>query len=114
MEKQKMKSSTKSAKLPGHQISERFYNQHQSWFYDWTGALPSGTFRVSIRRNAYDEQSWIKGYCFNKTLTCWQLLVEIPIHDAKCSVASYARTAEIEHFQEDAKRAIEEMRQILE
>ena len=61
-------------------ISERFYNESQSWHYERILNVDGRKYKVYIRRNAYDSHSYLHGYCFDINTTSWQLLVEQPIY----------------------------------
>lgn len=78
-------------------ISERFYQQSQSWIYDrivsWDNLSESkARIRVEIRRNAYDDQSYIHGFVYSLTSMQWNLLVTKPIQQALCRDVSYTNS----------------------
>lgn len=74
------------------QISEQFYQANQSWNYELTSRIPSGhKLRVEIRRNAYDEQSYVHGLVFDTIHNKWNVIVTRPIGSACCASADYVR-----------------------
>ncbi len=89
-------------------ISEQFYNLHQSWNYVWIGER--GGNKLKIRRNAYDIQSYLRGYVFDPIQKNWNLLVDHPIMAAACSVVTYVdRQPDIELFRRDSQGILEEL-----
>lgn len=68
-------------------ISERVWNEHQSWNFQRTVATRHGQLRTTIRRNAYDEQSWSKVERWDGSR--WQEVVSIPIEFLSCKSLSY-------------------------
>lgn len=90
-------------------ISERFYNQSQSWFYERIVDSGSYRFRVFIRRNAYDEQSFVRGYVFCSNTMQWNLIVDRPIIGAACEVSSYADKGRKELYQQDSDNVLNEL-----
>lgn len=100
---------------PDKIVSENFYRSDQSWHYDLVVITYKGNrFKVAIRRNAYDEQSYLRGYCFNRESTSWQLLVDHPIYGAACEKVSYVHEkAPKEPFVQDAKSVLNELKLIV-
>lgn len=90
-------------------ISERFYNQSQSWFYERIADSGSHRFRVFIRRNAYDEQSFVRGYVFCSTALQWNLIVDRPIMGAACEASSYVDKGRKELYQQDSDNVLNEL-----
>ena len=58
-------------------ISERIWNGSQSWNYERIEKRPGITYKISIRRNAYDDQSYLSGYLFDGQK--WHLIVAAPM-----------------------------------
>jgi hypothetical protein len=71
-------------------ISTQFYNLDQSWHYEIIVRVGGVKLRVLIRRNAYDDQSYVRGYAFSELK--WNLLVDRPIQTAKCEPVSYVQS----------------------
>ena len=99
-------------------ITERFYNEHQSWIYEKVVKKGSLKLRVLIRRNSYDDQSYLRGYAFDAIHLQWNLLVDRPMkkESAKCYEVSYVQPREkanLKSFQDDAMAVIGEMLQIV-
>ncbi len=72
--------------------------------------------RVLIRRNAYNVQSYVRGYALGSKESKWNLLVDRPIKGAACEGASYVENeekADINSFKQDAKHVIDELIDIL-
>ena len=97
------------------QISEQFYLANQSWNYELTSRSPSGhKLRVEIRRNSYDDQSYVHGLVFDTIHNKWNVIVSRPIGTASCKSASYVRTTEdITMFRHDAASVMAEMKEIV-
>lgn len=96
------------------QISELFYNQDQSWHYE--KIVRFGNFsrlKVYIRRNAYDNQSFVKGYVLKDSQ--WNLIVARPIETARCKETSYLGNSKgsICLFREDAGDVLDLLIEIL-
>ena len=99
------------------EISERFYKSSQSWVYERIIAAQAIRLRVLIRRNAYDIQSYVRGYALDSKESKWNLLVDRPIKGAACEEASYVDSeekADINRFKQDAKHVIDELIDILD
>lgn len=104
-------------KMPTNkQISEQFYRTNQSWNYESTARTPSGkVLRVEIRRNSYDDQSYVHGLVFDTIHNKWNIIVSRPIATAACVAASYVREVEkIAPFWLDAASVIAEMQEIVQ
>lgn len=104
-------------------ISEQLYKRDQSWNYDviykFTFDDKLGInrsidlrFRVQIRRNAYNDQSWIRGSIMSPSHFCWNTLVERPIQTAFCEKESYLRDATMESFRKDALSVVKELEKL--
>jgi hypothetical protein len=95
-------------------ISQQFYNSEQSWHFERIVKHGKLRMRVDIRRNAYDFQSWVRGYIFDPVHMKWNLLVDRPIEGAKCEQASYVRKVEsIAPFQADAESVLKELNELV-
>jgi len=77
------------------QISERVWNANQSWYYERTvrcSVTPDhspDTLRISIRRNAYDDQS--SAEVERWTPDGWKSVVWQAIQFCECKGLSYAK-----------------------
>ena len=60
-------------------VSELLYNRSQSWYYTYIEKNDYGKLKVEIRRNAYDEQSYIHGFVFSPKDMQWNLLIDYPL-----------------------------------
>lgn len=91
-------------------ISQRFFNADQSWHFERIVKHGKLKMRVDIRRNAYDFQSWVRGYILDPVHMKWNLLVDRPIEGAKCEQANYVRTVEsVAPFEADAASVLKEL-----
>lgn len=76
-------------------ISERVYNQNQSWYFEHTVLVNEGTtsfkLRVAIRRNAYDNQSYAHVDMWNGNE--WKRVLGVPITECVCKSISYTDVA---------------------
>lgn len=94
------------------QISERVYNQDQSWYYERTVSVGSHKLKIDIRRNAYDNQSYGRVHRWDGTK--WQLVVEAPITELNCSVISYVDKGIIAgNFGRDGDKLLQEAIEIV-
>lgn len=98
-----------------NEISTRFYNQTQSWYYVRTVAVdkspskPGIRIKVEIRRNAYDEQSYGRTYLWSGSK--WELVVNSPIEGLRCEHASYVHNkyeVDCQAFERDAEDLLDE------
>ena len=90
-------------------ISIRCYNQSQSWYYEEVIAVGKKTFKVCIRRNAYDCQSYAKVYIYDTNASKWNEIVNAPIMECECQEISYVtKNVTTRDFENDAKRLLEE------
>lgn len=69
-------------------ILENCYVANQSWYYEWVG-IHERKFKVSIRRNAYDEQSWARGFVYDPVGSKWNQIVNNHIKECDCQSVSY-------------------------
>lgn len=96
-------------------ISEQFYNESQSWHYQRVLNVDGRKYKIYIRRNAYDCQSYLHGYCFDTNTTSWQRLVELPIYNAACESVSYVqKSVDKSLFEKDADSVLTQLQQIVE
>jgi hypothetical protein len=96
---------------PGKEISERFYPHSQSLWYERVLDHKGTRFRVEIRRNAYDDQSWARVDRWNGEE--WKRVVHAPISACLCKEVSYAaRNPTQELFEKDADRLLQEALEI--
>jgi hypothetical protein len=70
-------------------ISERCYHQGQSWYYKKVIAKAKKTFKIEIRRNAMDSQSYAKGFIYDKISSKWNEIILAPIMECECKKVSY-------------------------
>ena len=99
---------------PLETISERFYNEHQSWNYERIVKYGSLKLRVAIRSNAYNEQSYLRGFAFDPVHLQWNQLVNAPmVKSWKTSYVDDEHKANIERFRVDAMKIFGEMLQII-
>ncbi len=92
-------------------ISERFYNHGQSWVYERTVRVQGITFRATICRNSYDDQSYLRSHIFDDNACQWNLIVWMPIEGAACADTSYVQPEERagrEYFEKDADVVLDE------
>jgi len=88
-------------------ISERVWNAGQAWNFQRTVATRHGNLRTTIRRNAYDDQSWSKVERWDGDK--WQEVVTIPIEFLSCKTLSYVvRGITKKEFAADAKLLLDE------
>ena len=99
-------------KRPIKLISQRCYYQDQSWYFERTVSLREGTtksikLKVSIRRNAYDNQSYARVYMWDGTK--WNQVVNSPITECVCKIISYVNlNITVVHFEDDYTRLLNE------
>lgn len=70
-------------------------------------------FRVQIRRNAYNDQSWVRGSIMDPVHLKWNVVVERPIETAWCKDANYVSTAKVEPFRQDALSVTNELKKLV-
>jgi hypothetical protein len=104
----------KETRQPIHVIAKRFYNAQQSWWCEHIVEIHGHRYRVVIRRNSHDEQSYLHGYVFGQTSFTWNLLVDRPIQGANCQSVSYVdRNPSQTLFAQDTESVLTELRQIV-
>lgn len=70
-------------------IQADFSNHSQSWFYTKISILGSKKYRIRIRRNAYDFQSYAVAELWNGQE--WKEVISRPIEKMLCSKVSYTK-----------------------
>jgi len=98
-------------------IRENLYNLDQSWNYERVIESGNLKYRVFIRRNAYDSQSYIHGFVLDPVHKKWNQVVNLPITIASCNSVSYVQkeTPEMRRlFEQDAFMVLNELRAICE
>ncbi len=88
-------------------ISERVYNQNQSWYFKRTVKVGTHKLRTRIRRNAYDFQSsaLVERWDGDK----WRNVCSAPIMECECRRVSYVQNGiTAAHFENDHKRLLKE------
>ena len=105
------------------QIDETFVNHNQSWIYtlfctilnvhDTAGQFPK--IRVTLTRNAYDQQSFANVEVFSKTEMKWnRVICEVYTKDFKSSVVSYVEKNPNKNlFVEDANMLLQKIFNII-
>ena len=83
-------------------IQEEFYCQDQSWNYLEVFQDDSGQrFRIEIRRNAYDNQSYARIKRWDGSQ--WQFVTSVPLATCTCKDVSYVDPSpNINNFKADA------------
>jgi len=76
------------------EISERFWNSDQSWNFEKIVEHDGFKLRVLIRRNSYDEQSFLRGFALDPVHLQWNQLVHKPILGSRCYDVSYVNRNE--------------------
>jgi len=97
-------------------ISSQFFNQSQSWNYETIVRSAALKLRVHIRRNAYDDQSHIRGFVLDPVALKWNTLVDRPIGSGACSDVSYTSVeskADRPAFERDAAGVLAELLEIV-
>lgn len=99
------------------QISEQVYNENQSWYFERVVEVKAKggkkhVLQIDIRRNAYDNQSYAKVKRWNGEE--WKQVIHQPISRCECKGISYVQGGiRVSHFENDAKRLMEEAVQIV-
>ena len=94
------------------QISERFYNQNQSWYYDRIVKAGNLRIKIEIRRGNCDELSHMIGFVLDGLK--WERIVSKSIVGAECDSARYGNKNEsIAAFRSDGLSVLGEMLMIL-
>lgn len=87
-------------------ISEKFFNQNQSWNFERIIKADSHKLKVTIRRNAYDNQSYANVERWSGTR--WEFVYNEPIELCLCKSESYVNENPFKNkFVKDAERLIE-------
>ena len=96
-------------------IAERTWKLNQSWYYELVVATPSKhRFRVQIRRNAYDDQNYIRGDVYSPQFMGWSRLVDKPVtQSSSIASVSYLREVADGAFDAEANAVIVEMLEIV-
>jgi hypothetical protein len=94
-------------------ISERLYNQNQSWNYEQVVICQRDNerkkFKISIRRNSHDFQSFAKVYVYSLTGSRWNEIVAAPISECKCFKVNYiSKTVNKQVFLDDRNKFLKE------
>ena len=90
-------------------ISERCYNLSQSWHYKHVVAIGKLTFKVYIKRNAYDFQCEASVSVYDINSQKWNRIVSAPIAECECKKISYVqKNVQSSAFANDAKRLLNE------
>jgi len=93
-------------------ISERCYNQNQSWNYERTVNVDGTKLRVQIRRNAYDMQSFARVHIWDGSN--WNVVCSRPISECTCKTISYVQDKINDGlFKSDADSILKEAMQIV-
>jgi hypothetical protein len=94
-------------------VAPCFSNSSQSWHYTshWHAVTRDVMLRVSIRRNAYDEQSFARVEAFDKTKNEWNTIGSVPFTSTACQEVSYVMRSltpgQKALFERDAKRLLD-------
>ena len=98
-------------------ISTRCFNQDQSWNFERTTKFISNTkkftLKVSICRNAYDNQSFGRVYMWDGNQ--WNVVVDVPISECQCCDVSYVQKGVVaSYFMADHNRLLAEALKIVD
>lgn len=94
-------------------ISERCYQQSQSWHFKKVVAIGKKTFKVHIKRNAYDFQSFAKAFIYDTSRSQWNEIVLAPIMECECKGISYVhKDVKASAFAKDFDRLLAEATEI--
>jgi len=98
-------------------ISERLYNINQSWNYEQVLYMEINDikqkFKINIRRNSYDFQSFARVYVYSNEHSGWNRIVNAPISECKCSEVNYlSKKVDKKEFLDDRNRLLEEAAKI--
>ena len=91
-----------------HRLTQRLYEEGQSWHYIAVWHVNGTTVRIKIVRNAYDHQSYGNASIFDFHRHKWNVVVNVPIMMLKCKSVSYTRQATPKDFTADDERLLEE------
>jgi hypothetical protein len=93
-------------------ISERVYQQNQSWYFERTVLIGGEKLKVEIRRNAYDDQSY--GRVMKWDGNEWKQVVHSPIQLLQCRHISYVTSGVVaSHFEKDFGQLFNEAAKII-
>lgn len=98
-------------------IRESLYYLEQSWNYERITESGNFKYRVLIRRNSHDFQSYVRGFVLDPIHKKWNQVVDRPIQIAACKSVSYVdkETQEMRRlFEQDAFNVVNELRAICE
>ena len=88
-------------------ISTKVFNESQSWHFVQIVKMGGHKLRVTIRRNAYDEQSFARAARWDGVQ--WHTVVSDPITACVCRTISYVDRAVLASaFAADAERLLAE------
>lgn len=86
-------------------ISTQTYNENQSWYHKRVVVVDERRFKVHIRRNAYDFQSFAKVELWNGSE--WKGVYSEPITACACKSISYVQSGITDTaFEEDFMRLL--------
>ena len=92
----------------------RAWQGEQSWWFQGTWRTAGVVVRVSIRRNAYDEQSWARAEIFSPAALAWNLVASRTIKECRCKGVSYLQaTVSAVDFSADAAALVDEVRRVV-
>lgn len=102
-----MSTKKKTATPKPETLTEDFYNRSQSWCFVWTVKLGEHRCRVIITRNAYDEQSHVRGYKWDGKDGWMQVDHQPMSQDMACFKTSYVmENPSREPFRKDAEKML--------
>ena len=85
---------------------ERVWQGGHAWNYEGHVRNNEHSLRVSIRRNAHDEQSWARVHRWDGTK--WQLVLSRPICECHCKTISYIQQGvKIAAFKKDTEELLQ-------
>jgi len=94
-------------------ISERCYQQSQSWYYKKVVAVGEKTFKIEIRRNSHNSQSYAKAFIYDTIGSQWNEIILAPIMECECQKISYVtKDVQPSVFANDFKRLLAEAKEI--
>lgn len=95
-------------------IKERTWNSDQSWHYEKIVVHPDGfRFRVQIKRNAYDTQSYARVSTWT-TEEGWEVVTTDPIEVCACAGINYVmKNVRNADFKADAERLLDVAQEVV-
>ena len=85
---------------------ERVWLGGQAWNYEGHVRNDEHSLRVTIRRNAFDEQSWARVHRWDGTQ--WQLVLNKPICHCHCKTLSYVQpNVKVADFKKDTEELLQ-------